>query len=151
MQLKQTYEQASIHKAWDTAYRSSSMQDSFNERIMDRLMLYLEPAPGALFLDAGCGKANHTFRIVRRGYRCIGVDLSEHVIGECRQKAMELGFQDRVLFVCEGLEAISFPDNTFDGIHCRGVLMHIPNYERALSELWARKQITCAIWPRQLR
>jgi SAM-dependent methyltransferase len=33
------------------------------------------------------------------------------------------------------LEELPFPPATFDAIHCRGVLMHVPDWQRALSNL----------------
>ncbi len=38
-------------------------------------------------------------------------------------------------FQNESLERLSFADNTFDAVHCRGVLMHIPRWDAAVAEL----------------
>ena len=45
------------------------------------------------------------------------------------------GLSDRVTFRSESLETLPFADGTFDAIHCRGVLMHVPRWETALAQL----------------
>jgi ubiquinone/menaquinone biosynthesis C-methylase UbiE len=74
-------------------------------------------------------------RIAERGYRCVGVDLSETVLKAARKDAALRGLASRTSFACQALEDLSFDDDTFDPIHCRGVLMHVPQWEKALANL----------------
>ncbi len=135
MELKDTYADRAIHEKWESVYRASSYQNDFNDRIMERIMGLLAPSPGSLFLDAGCGVGDHSARIARRGLRCVGVDISEAILEDARAKIAREGLEGRVSFQTERLEQLSFPDEYFDFIHCRGVLMHVPDWERALREL----------------
>jgi ubiquinone/menaquinone biosynthesis C-methylase UbiE len=135
MELKTTYADRAIHEKWESVYRFSRFQNDLNDRIMDRIMRLLQPAPGSLFLDAGCGTGDHSARIGRHGLRCIGVDISETILQDARQRVAKRGLDERVSFRAEKLEQLNFPDGSFDFIHCRGVLMHIPDWERALGEL----------------
>ncbi len=135
MDLKQTYENPIIHEMWRSAYRTNPLQARFNERILDRVLDLMTPAPECLFLDAGCGTGDHSLRIARRGYRCVGVDMSQHVLDQARLNSAKMGFQGRVSFACQKLQQLGFDDGTFDCVHCRGVLMHIPSWEDALREL----------------
>ena len=135
MKLKATYEEPSIHAHWEAIYRSNPVLDRLNDAIMERIIQSITPAHDALFLDAGCGVGDHTFRIAQRGYRCVGVDVSEYILQLARQNATERGFTCGVNFVCQALEELSFPDGVFDVVHCRGVLMHIPEWEKALGNL----------------
>ncbi len=135
MELKDTYADRTIHERWESVYRTSGHQSDFNDRIMDRILGHMNPAPESLFLDAGCGVGDHAARIGRRGLRCIGVDISEMILGEARRRISSAGLDETVSFRAERLEELSFPDHYFDFVHCRGVLMHIPEWERALSEL----------------
>jgi ubiquinone/menaquinone biosynthesis C-methylase UbiE len=102
---------------------------------MDRIIRLFKPAPGSLVLDAGCGVGDHTVRIARHGLECVGVDISEAILREARAKIAAEGLDQSVSFQPEKLERLSFPDDHFDHIHCRGVLMHIPDWEQALREL----------------
>jgi len=135
MILKGTYEQSEIHDHWESVYRGHPIQDRFDDKVIDRILKYLNPAPNALFLDAGCGIGDHSLRIAQRGYRCIGVDLSENVLKTAQKNATIRGLESRTSFVREALEDLAFADNSFDAIHCRGVLMHIPQWEKALANL----------------
>ena len=133
--LKQTYETPAVHDSWEAAYRGNPLQDSLNARIMDRVLATIAPAPDALFLDAGCGAGYHSLAIARRGFRCIGIDISEKILQTARRNKKQAGVADRLSFRQEELENLSFGDGEFDVVHCRGVLMHIPGWEQALSEL----------------
>ncbi|HKI20581.1 MAG TPA: class I SAM-dependent methyltransferase, partial [Isosphaeraceae bacterium] len=132
MELKDTYADRAIHERWESVYRAGGSQSDFNDRIMDRILGLMNPSPGSLFLDAGCGVGDHSARLGRRGLRCIGVDISETILDEARQKISREGSDEMVSFQPEKLEQLSFADDSFDFVHCRGVLMHIPDWERAL-------------------
>jgi ubiquinone/menaquinone biosynthesis C-methylase UbiE len=133
--LKQTYEQDEIHSRWESVYRSPPILKRFNDRVMDRILKELIVPRNALFLDAGCGVGDHSLRIADRGYRCIGVDLSESVLAIARKNAASKSPSSRAYFTCQALEDLGFEDDTFDAVHCRGVLMHIPQWEGALASL----------------
>ncbi len=98
-------------------------------------MNVLRPAQDSVFLDAGCGVGDHSARIARFGMRVVGVDVSEAILSDARERIAREGLEDRVSFQPERLERLSFPDAHFDFVYCRGVLMHVPDWERALGEL----------------
>jgi SAM-dependent methyltransferase len=135
MPLKETYEAGGVHEDWEAVYRGNPLQDRLNARILDRVMAVLTPPPGARFLDAGCGVGYHSLAIARRGYHCTGIDISEKILQTARHHLSQSGLADQLSFRCEALEHLSFDDGTFDVVHCRGVLMHIPQWENALAEL----------------
>lgn len=135
MLLKDTYERSEIHAAWESIYRDSPVESRINDRIMDRVLSYMNPPANAFFLDAGCGVGDHALRIAKRGFRCIGVDISEHILRVAQRNAAARGLTPKVKFVCQALEQLSFPDGMFDAVHCRGVLMHIPDWEQAAANL----------------
>ncbi|MCI0463523.1 MAG: class I SAM-dependent methyltransferase [Gemmataceae bacterium] len=135
MILKDTYEQDGIHAGWEAAYRGNPLQDRLNAVVLDRILACVRPPRDALFLDAGCGVGYHTLAIARRGYRCAGIDISESILEQAERNLACAGLACRVSFRSESLEDLSFAEDTFDVIHCRGVLMHIPDWERALAQL----------------
>src|SRR4051794_20947092 len=123
MKLKETYELREIHEGWESVYRGNTLQDRFNARILDRALACARPAEGAMFLDAGCGVGYHSLAIARRGFRCVGVDISANVLRDAAENLRRAGLEGRVSFQCESLEDLPFPDQYFDVVHCRGVLM----------------------------
>ena len=135
MILSETYAQEEIHSRWESVYRGHPILNRFNDKVMDKILKQLNPPRNALFLDAGCGIGDHSQRIARHGYRCVGIDLSETVLRTARREAALSGLASRTSFVCQALEELAFRDDTFDAVHCRGVLMHVPQWEKALASL----------------
>ena len=133
--LRKTYKASGHHKRWEAVYRVDPYQKKLNEAMMKRLMRYLNLSPDSLFLDAGCGTGEHSLRIGQKGFRCVGIDLSEYVLQKASARVAASHLQTRIALSLAALEAIPFKDNTFDAIHCRGVLMHIPEWKTALSQL----------------
>ena len=135
MTLKDTYANMEIHAAWESVYRSNTLQNNFNDLMMNHIMTSLHLPSGALLLDAGCGRGDHSIRIVKKGYRCVSVDISEHVLRNAAISVAACDLRSKVSFATQALEDLSFREGTFDAVYCRGVLMHIPNWTKALSEL----------------
>jgi 2-polyprenyl-3-methyl-5-hydroxy-6-metoxy-1,4-benzoquinol methylase len=133
--LKETYDKAAIHDRWESIYRTDPIQDKLNDEIMERMMHYAKPSRGGLFLDAGCGIGDHSIRIAKRGFRCIGADISEFILKEAKENARKAGLESKISFVCQALEELAFLNDQFDVVHCRGVLMHVPEWEKALAQL----------------
>ncbi len=134
-ELAHAYQDEAIHDRWEAAYRTNSRQDAFNDAIMERVVPYLDIPCGGRVLDAGCGIGDHTIRLARRGFQCVGIDLSAGILEEARQRAARCGVADKIEFICHGLEDMSAFKESFDAIHCRGVLMHIPRWQDAVGEL----------------
>ncbi len=134
-QLKETYQRGDIHDQWESIYRGNPLLDRVNDRLMDRIVGALGVPQGGTVLDAGCGVGDHTIRIAKRGYRCVGIDISRLILARAQGRVSREGLTDRVELVALGLEDLPFPPDSFDAIHCRGVLMHIPDWPRALSNL----------------
>jgi len=133
--LKDTFESPQTHERWESVYRTHPLLERQNERIVERLLELMRPAAGASLLDAGCGVGSHLMRFARRGFQCTGVDISQTVLAQARENLAHNQLDGRVRLSCEALEKLSFADESFDLVHCRGVLMHIPAWKRALAEL----------------
>jgi ubiquinone/menaquinone biosynthesis C-methylase UbiE len=133
--LRETFRADTVHDKWEAVYRGNPIQDRLNEMLLDRIIADLGVQPGSIFLDAGCGTGDHTARLARRGFRCVGVDISETVLQKARERINEAGFSAQASFICQPLENLALPNDHFDAIHARGVLMHIPEWEKALKQL----------------
>lgn len=126
--LNETYQQVQIHSKWSSVYRSSQLSE-FNDTVIDELLGLLSLESGSSVLDAGCGTGAHTERFVKRGFTCTGVDISDHAISVASAKV------PATRFLSAPLEDLPFSSESFECVHCRGVLMHIPDWTAAISEL----------------
>jgi ubiquinone/menaquinone biosynthesis C-methylase UbiE len=133
--LLATFAAGDLHDEWNTIYDFNPLQDRLNKSLYDRLFGSLALPPDALCLDAGCGKGDHTIQFAKRGYRCVGIDISEYVLSKAREDAASAGVAAKVSFAVETLEELSIPSDTFDFVHCRGVLMHVPDWQAATTNL----------------
>ncbi|HKO80264.1 MAG TPA: methyltransferase domain-containing protein, partial [Chitinophagaceae bacterium] len=59
--------------------------DKEAEDFIDQLIRYLNPAPGARILDAGCGKGRHSKKLASLGFTVTGIDISPDSIAFARQ------------------------------------------------------------------
>jgi SAM-dependent methyltransferase len=70
------------------------------------------PTPGKL-VDLGCGTGRLCVHFVARGYECVGVDLSEEMLGKARENG------PRVVWVKANLVDLSeLPEQSFDYAAC---------------------------------
>src|SRR5207247_1638813 len=81
------------------------------------------------------GIAERTVRVARTGYECVGVDSSPAILQRAEETIRALGLGTRVRFICQALEDMALDGARFDVVHCRGVLMHIPDWKAALKSL----------------
>ncbi len=81
-------------------------------------------------LDVGCG-SGFIMRRIRKG-TVTGVDLSDTALAMARKN---LARQANVRFVKGNAEKLPFENNYFDRVVCADVLEHVPNPEKAVSEI----------------
>jgi ubiquinone/menaquinone biosynthesis C-methylase UbiE len=102
-----------------------------------RLMLErIALAPGEAVLDVGCGPGTDLFGmvdLVGATGRLVGLDASAVMIAEARRRARDL--QVPVSFEVGNVHELPFPDGMFDVCRAARVLEHLPNAERALTEM----------------
>jgi SAM-dependent methyltransferase len=96
----------------------------------------LQLRQGMTVLEAGCGLGDDAFRIAERimpGGKVIGLDASAAMIEKARSS--ELAAQLPVQFQQGDVKAMPFPDTSFDRCRIDRVLQHIPQPQKAVSEL----------------
>jgi len=123
-----------VHRSWESAYRTSE-----NNIFYGICFDYISSVYGSLddeaVLDAGCGSGAKTQLLAERGYRVVAVDISRKVLDEARQNIERNGYRGRATFQLENITDMSFSDSSFSRVLSWGVLMHVPNVEKAISEL----------------
>lgn len=123
-----------IHEEWEEQYLTPEM-DRFYDRAFDEIARRINAPAGAKMLDAGCGYGFHAVRLSRRGFDVTGIDFSESALSQARAYIEREGLSDKIDLSQANLLELPFEDGQWDNVHCWGVLMHIPDLDRALSEL----------------
>jgi ubiquinone/menaquinone biosynthesis C-methylase UbiE len=115
----------------DEAHKPPAIQAS--KRIMlERIAL----APGEAVLDVGCGPGTDVFdmvELVGPAGRLVGLDASQVMIAEARRRAQERHVP--ITFEVGDVQALPFPDGTFDVCRAEVLLEHLPDAARALTEM----------------
>ncbi len=88
----------------------------------------LELVPGLKILDAGCGRAPVQFILADLGMDLTAIDPNENVGWHGIDRRLALKYGLKINYQVEGMEKISFPDESFDRVisvsvieHCRAV------------------------------
>jgi ubiquinone/menaquinone biosynthesis C-methylase UbiE len=98
-------------------------------------------AAGDVLLDVGCGFGRHAYEAAKRGARVVAFDYAEAELKEVRNTfgamatAGEVGGDSLAGTVQGDASRLPFSDASFDRIIAAEVLEHVPDDERALSEL----------------
>ena len=86
-------------------------------------------------LDGGCGGGRYCLALSALGTkRVYGIDISESAIKDARKRARKLNIAN-VDFRVASVENIPFDDKSFDSAIVSGVLHHVVNPEKAMSEI----------------
>ena len=107
-------------------------------RSAEREAAFLLPhlRPGMRLLDAGCGPGTITLGLaaaVAPG-EVVGLELSPAMVEQARALAAERGVAN-VRFEVGDVQALPFPDASFDAAFESAVLEHVPDPARAVAEL----------------
>ena len=131
---KNTLADEHVHELWESGFRSPC-NELFYELAFERILAKIQPPPGSVFLEVGCGGGFHAMRLARHGYRVKAVDFSDAVLDVARENVRAAGLEHLVDVDREDLIDLSYDDHSFDYALCWGVLMHVPQVERAIEEL----------------
>jgi ubiquinone/menaquinone biosynthesis C-methylase UbiE len=132
--LKSTLKPAEVHQTWGDAFLDPAI-DAFYEEAFDRIANTLNPQRGTTILDAGCGLGRHTVRLAKRGFIVFGFDFAPSALGLARSYIEEHETQGSTRLSAADLLQIGARGAAFDHVISWGVLVHIPEVDKALSEL----------------
>ena len=72
-----------------------------------------KPTDTSIILDVGCGTGHHVSSLADKGYKVVGIDLSESMIKKAQEMYPKLDFR-----VSDALATMTFPANSFTHITC---------------------------------
>jgi ubiquinone/menaquinone biosynthesis C-methylase UbiE len=84
-------------------------------------------------LDMATGTGRAALALARRGAIVTGVDASREMLSVARTRAADAGLS--IEFAEGDAHALPYPDRAFDDVVCLRMLMHVPDWRKALSEL----------------
>jgi ubiquinone/menaquinone biosynthesis C-methylase UbiE len=131
---KSTLQAMDIHSDWQRQFRTSE-NDRFYDLAFDDIAKVFGAPGDAAVIDAGCGSATKTLHLAKRGYRVLGLDFSAAILEHARHDAQAAGFAERVEFRQADLTALELKTASANRVLCWGVLMHVPDLPKAVSEL----------------
>jgi 2-polyprenyl-3-methyl-5-hydroxy-6-metoxy-1,4-benzoquinol methylase len=135
LSVRETLQAPAIHELWETTYRTIECE-RFYEKAFDWIIASSGLPADARALDIGCGIGQHSIRMARRGVTVVAGDFSPDRVVAARRNVEAHGLSQRVNVCNEDLEeGLSFSDESFDLVLCWGVLMHVPDNEKAMLEL----------------
>src|SRR5205807_1846010 len=109
--------------------------EQFFEQAYDDFVKLIGQPRGSRALDIGCGICANSIRLARRGYLVSATDYSEPILIQAHENVSRHQLTDQITIGREDILQLSYPNNYFDLVLCWGVLMHVPDAERAISEL----------------
>jgi SAM-dependent methyltransferase len=119
--------------AFFDAHADSDEYDVFTPQANERLIAAFQRLSGlptgARVADLGCGSGVFTELLRRRGYQCVGVDISPKLVALGRRKYPGLE-------LIEGdAENLPFESASLDGVLLSGLVHHFPDPRRLASEV----------------
>lgn len=123
-----------IHAKWVATYRTAEAQ-AFYEMAFDEIARQLAAPRDAMILDAGCGSCAKSVLLAARGFRVVAMDFSADALALAGETIRRHGVEERITLRQGDLLDLPFENGEFSYVICWGVLMHVPDVQRALAEL----------------
>ncbi|MEW8587276.1 MAG: methyltransferase domain-containing protein [Candidatus Thiodiazotropha sp.] len=124
-----------LFDSWPDRYRRwfetpiGRLVKAYESRLALRL---LQPQPGEMILDAGCGSGIFTAPMLDAGAQLVGVDLSAPMLAEARRNLRGDRFSASVGNIC----ALPFADQSFDKVVSITALEFIEDAQSDINELF---------------
>ena len=131
---KQVLQEMEVHSKWVDHFRGKENEPFYN-LAFDFIARQFGSGTEAPVIDAGCGSGTKSLHLARRGYRVIGLDISESILEEARKAATQSGLASQIELRRADLTNIDLPTQSAKRVICWGVLMHVPAIDKAVAEL----------------
>ena len=122
------------HEPWTPAsWRGCYKQTRFSGYTAERELVIIEqlvdPGPNDLILDVGCGYGRVAERLLSKGAKVVGIDISREMIRYCHRE-LQGEFAGAI---CD-TGNLPFCEGSFNKIVCVGVLVHVESPQQVIRE-----------------
>jgi len=118
------------HDAWKEISRGYEQHFArLTSQSVDAVLDAAEVGSGKGILDVCCGPGMITAAALSRGARPMGIDFSAEVVEIAKSNIPDAEFQKG------DAQSLPFADNTFDSVVCGFGIIHVPDPQKALSEM----------------
>ena len=132
--MTNVFEAKTTVEQWDSDYYHPLALQLYDLAIVKMLRL-MNVEKGATVLDAGCGPGVHSIRVAKAGYNVCAIDLSHEMLRQAKERVEKNNLTDKVEFHQKDLTKLDLPDASFKYVFSWGVIIHIPEANKALDEL----------------
>lgn len=115
--------------SWQECYKQTRFSDYTAERELVIIEQLVDPEPDDVILDAGCGYGRVADRLLFRGAKVVGIDISRRMISYCTRE-----LQGDFAGAIADIENLPFCDGSFNKIVCAGVLVHVESPQQVVRE-----------------
>ncbi|MDP9080089.1 MAG: methyltransferase domain-containing protein [Bacteroidota bacterium] len=116
-----------VYDVIGAGYNSTRKADPY---IVSRLLHFLEPKAGELYIDIGCGTGNYTIALANTGVDFVGVEPSDEMLKEARKR------NETIAWLQGSAEKIPAVDSSFDGVLATLTIHHWTNIAQSLKEVF---------------
>lgn len=109
------------------------LTESVAEEVADFIVELVNASPETSFLEPGVGTGLNVLPLVRRGYPVTGIDVSQEMLDQLRQKLLEVP-QNLNLIHADASELL-FPDQSFDVVLTVHMVHTVSNWKTFLDEI----------------
>jgi ubiquinone/menaquinone biosynthesis C-methylase UbiE len=112
-----------------------SLNDPWYQLIFEMLRSTTTDLNGKVVIEVGCGLGGFLLKISKDGGEVVGLDISPKAIHIVKDLAKQFGLRDQVNLVVGDAQFLPFKEDSGDALVCSETLEHVPDYEKAFSEL----------------
>ncbi|ESP88287.1 class I SAM-dependent methyltransferase [Candidatus Halobonum tyrrellensis] len=115
MKGQEWYQADAVAEEYD-AKRFSKGGRLIDRREKEAVLNALGPVEGDDVLEIACGTGRFTALLAERGADIVGLDISEAMLAQGREKARRAGVGERIEFIRGDAARLPFPDDHFDTV-----------------------------------
>lgn len=109
------------------------LTESVAEEVADFIVKLVSASAETSFLEPGVGTGLNVLPLVKRGYAVTGIDVSQEMLGQFRQKLHDV--PQNLSLICTDASQLPFPDQSFDVVLTVHMVHTVSNWKTFLDDI----------------